>query len=231
MSQVFMAIGAHVGDCELTSGLVLANQALKGDKIVTVALTGGERGNPPGLSVKEYRVQKVREAKDFANMLNGEAIVLDYVDGELPNDQKVRFEVAEIIRKYKPKMIFTHWEKSMHKDHITTSKIVQDASFFAGIDMGDDIKGERHFAPIYFSENWEDADDFKPYLYIPCSQEAYNLWKEAISKHWFIMNSKSFKYFDYYTNLAVVRGSLARASYAQCFGVFEYQKKIINNNL
>ena len=41
--QCFMAIGAHIGDVELTSGLVLANQALKGDKIITVALTAGER--------------------------------------------------------------------------------------------------------------------------------------------------------------------------------------------
>lgn len=231
MSQVFMAIGAHIGDAELTSGLVLANQALKGDKIITVALTGGERGNPPHLTVEEYRVQKVKEAKAFAAKLNGKAIVLDYVDGELPNTEAIRFEVAELIRKYKPKMVFTHWKNSMHKDHILTSEIVRDAQFFAGIDMGTKIKGDRHFAPIYYAENWEDADDFKPYLYIPCSKEAYELWKEAMQEHWFIMNSKSFKYYDYYTHLAVVRGALARTNYAQAFAVFEYQKIQLNNNL
>ncbi len=40
MSKVFMAIGGHIGDAELTSGCVLATQALKGDKIITVALNG-----------------------------------------------------------------------------------------------------------------------------------------------------------------------------------------------
>lgn len=229
MAKVFMAIGAHIGDAELTAGCVLATQALKGDKIITVALTAGERGNPPHLSVAEYRVQKVNEAKEFAKMLNGEAIVLDYEDGLLPDNEKVRFEVASLIRKYKPNMIFTHWVNSMHKDHRLTSKIVQDAQFFAGLDMGDKLEGERHFAPIYFAENWEDADDFKPYVYIPCSEEGFELWKKAMQKHWFIMNSKSFKYYDYYTHLTYVRGALARTKHAQAFAVFDYQKKIINN--
>lgn len=52
MSSVYMAIGAHIGDVELTSGLVLADLALKGHKIITVALTAGERGNPPHMDVE-----------------------------------------------------------------------------------------------------------------------------------------------------------------------------------
>lgn len=229
MSKVYMAIGAHIGDAELTSGCVLATQSLKGDKIITVALTAGERGNPPGITVEEYRKQKISEAENFAKMLNGEAIVLDYHDGELPDTLEVRLEVARLIRKYKPTMIFTHWINSMHKDHSLTSKIVQDAQFYAGIDMGNAIDGDRHYAPVYFSENWEDSEGFVPYVYIPCSEEGYELWKEAISKHWFIMNSKSFKYYDYYTHLTYVRGALCRSKHAQCFAVLDYQKKIINN--
>lgn len=228
MSKVIMAIGAHIGDAELTSGCVLATQSLKGDKIITVALTAGERGNPLGMSVEDYRKQKVSEAQEFAKMLNGEAIVLDYQDGELPDTLEVRLEVAHLIRKYKPDMIFTHWINSMHKDHSLTSKIVQDAQFFAGLDMGDKLGGNRHYSPVYFAENWEDSEGFVPYIYIPCSGEGYELWKEAISKHWFIMNSKSFKYFDYYTHLTYVRGALARTTHAQCFAVLDYQKKVIN---
>ncbi|HHX79058.1 MAG TPA: PIG-L family deacetylase [Acholeplasmataceae bacterium] len=227
MSKVFMAIGAHIGDAELTAGLVLASEALKGNKIITVALTAGERGNPPSLTVKEYRKQKVSEAKEFANLLNGEAIVLDHVDGELPDDKNIRLEVANIIRKYQPTMIFTHWVNSMHVDHKKCAQIVLDASFYAGIDMEDKLEGKRHFAPVYFSENWEDMDDFKPYMYIDCSEDGYNLWTQAMKKHWFIMNSPSFKYYDYYTHLSQVRGALARTKYAQAFGVFEYQKKVV----
>lgn len=231
MKKVYMAIGGHIGDAELTSGCVLATKALEGHKIITVALTGGERGNPAGISVEDYRKQKIKEANQFAEMLNGEAIVLDYADGELPDNKEVRLEVANLIRKYRPNAIFTHWPNSMHIDHHRTSLIVQDASFFAGIDMGDLVAGDRHYSPVYFAENWEDADGFNPYIYIPCSVEGYELWKEAISKHWFIMNSKSFRYFDYYTHLTYVRGALARTTHAQAFAVFDYQKKVIRNDI
>ena len=48
--KVIMAIGGHIGDAELTCGGVLATASLRGEKIVTVAMTGGERGNPPHMS-------------------------------------------------------------------------------------------------------------------------------------------------------------------------------------
>jgi len=63
-----LAIGGHVGDMELTAGGVLASHSLKGDRIVTLALTAGERGVPAGQDMGEYREQKVREAKVFADM-------------------------------------------------------------------------------------------------------------------------------------------------------------------
>lgn len=227
MHKTYLSIGAHIGDAELTTGLVLATKSLEGDKIITLALTAGERGNPKHMTVDDYRLQKIKEADDFAKMLQGESVVLNHRDGELPDTLDVRLEVARIIRKYKPTLIFTHWKHSMHKDHQLTSKIVEDASFFAGMDMGEKLEGERHYAPVYFAENWEDSEAFTPYVYIAGSHEGYELWKRAMQTHWFIMNSPSFRYYDYYTHLAVVRGCYARKDYAQAFSVHEYQKKII----
>ena len=223
MSKTFLAIGGHVGDMELTAGCVLANQSLLGDRIVTVALTAGERGNPKDMSVADYRKQKTQEANTFAKMLGGEAIVFDYMDGELPDNEEVRFQVAALIRKYRPNVIFTHWSDSLHKDHSTAHRIVVDASLYAALDMGDKLEGERHWAPIYFAENWEDRENFDPYIYVNCS-DGYELWTKAIQTHWFIMNSQSFRYFDYYTHLTHVRGALSKNKHAQCFNVKGYQK-------
>lgn len=221
--KTYMAIGGHIGDMELTTGCVLASEALKGNKIITVALTAGERGNPPGVTIEDYRKQKVNEANDFAKMLNGEAIVLDYPDGELPDTEQVRLEVAALIRKYKPDVIITHWSKSIHKDHRNTNKIVMDAQFYAGINIQSYVEGEVHYAPVWFAENWEDAEDFDAYLYVDCS-DGFDLWSQAIQKHWFIMNSSSFKYYDYYTHLTYVRGALSGVKHAQCFNVEENEK-------
>lgn len=225
--KVIMAIGGHVGDAELTSGGVLASMALEGHKIITVALTGGERGNPPHMTVAEYRVQKEQEAHDFAQMLGGEAIVLKYVDGDLPDNQEVRYELCDIIRKYKPNVLLTHWKNSMHKDHILTHKIVKDAQFYSALPS---VERElpAHFAGgPYYAENWEDATDFVPYIYVEVTEEGFELWKKAIQTHWFTVNSPSFGYMDYYSHLMAVRGHLARKKYAQAFTVDEEAKKII----
>ena len=61
MAKTIMAIGGHIGDAELTAGALMASNAVDGGKNITLALTAGERGNPPHLTQKEYRVQKVKE--------------------------------------------------------------------------------------------------------------------------------------------------------------------------
>ncbi len=221
--KTFLAIGGHIGDMELTCGCVLADRSLKGDKIVTLALTAGERGNPKTMTSSEYKIQKIKEATEFAHLLKGEAIVLDYPDGELPYNEEVVFKVAQIIRDVRPNVIFTHWKKSMHKDHEATYKIVKDASFLASVYDGDRLKGASCYAPVYYCENWEDRVDFDPYLMVDCSK-GYDLWCEGLKKHWFIMNSESFRYYDYYTHLSFVRGCLNKTKHAQCFNIEGYQK-------
>lgn len=226
--KTILAIGGHIGDMELTAGGIMATNAIRGGKNITLALTAGERGNPPHLTPAEYRVQKVKEAEAFASLVNGEAIVLKYCDGELPNNDEVVDQVVDIILKYKPNVIVTHWQSTMHRDHNNTHLIVQEAQFRAGV-VGNK-QGEKHYAPVYFCENWEDSDNFTPYIYVDIT-EGYELWKKAIQTHWFIMNSKDFKYFDYYTSLARCRGALMKKQYAECFAVHDRQKKIFKEEL
>lgn len=46
MSQTILAVGAHIGDMELTCGALLASCAANGGRAVTLALTAGEKGAP-----------------------------------------------------------------------------------------------------------------------------------------------------------------------------------------
>ena len=223
MAKTILAIGGHIGDAELTAGGVMAANAVDGGKNYTLALTAGERGNPPHLSVQEYRKQKVAEASAFAKMVNGESFVLEYADGELPNNEEVRYQVANIIRKVKPDVILTHWHSSMHKDHNNTHLIVPDAQFLASVVECDKIEGTRHYAPVYFCENWEDDMDFRPSFYVDFTK-GYDLWCEALKTQWFVMNSKDFAYYDYYTSLARCRGALNKTMYAEAFAMHEYKR-------
>ncbi|MDO5399654.1 MAG: PIG-L family deacetylase [Eubacteriales bacterium] len=211
-----LAIGGHIGDMELTCGGVLATCAAAGGHIATLALTGGEKGNPPDQTPEQYRVQKVQEAERFAQMLGGAAYVLPYADGLLPDDDTVRFQVCDIIRREKPDLIVTHHGKSMHKDHAACHRIVKDAWFYAAIG-GFRRELPPHFGQLRFAENWEDAQDFRPYQYLEVSQEGFRLWQEAVQTHWFVTGSKSFPYFEYYSHLKRLRGIEARKTYAEAF--------------
>lgn len=224
--KVIMAVGGHVGDMELTAGGVLATMALKGHKIVTVALTAGERGCPAGMTVAEYRKQKVEEARAFAEMLGGESVVFDYPDCELPTNMEVGFQLCDVIRKYRADVLLTHWKGSIHKDHIATHHIVLDAQQFAGLPSIEREYPAKFAAGPYYCENWEDPYDFVPHTYMEVSDEGFELWEKAISKHWFAVNSKDFKYKDYYTHLMRVRGIEARKYRAQTFMIERMSQRV-----
>ena len=226
-----LAIGGHVGDMELTAGGVLASHSLKGDRIVTLALTAGERGVPAGQDMGEYREQKVREAKVFADMLGGESIVFDIPDGELSDNEDMRYRVCDVIRRVKPDIIITHFKNSMHKDHRTTHLIVNDARFFAGLASMQRHEPSHFASRLYYAENWEDAVDYAPYVYIDFDQDAYDLWVKAVSQHWFVTGSQSFPYLEYYKHLARVRGIEARKTYAETFMIPEESLRIIKSEL
>lgn len=226
-TQTVLAIGAHIGDAELTAGALLASCAVHGGKAVTLALTAGEKGAPAGADIAEYRRGKIAEAEAFAKELGGEAYVLDYEDGLLPDNDEVRFAVCDIIRKVKPDIIVTHHENSMHKDHIVCHRIVVDAWFYAAIE-GFQRELPKHFAKkLYFAENWEDAPGYHPYLYKEISPEGFALWQEAIRCHWFVTGSKSFPYMEYYSHLKRLRGIEARRQYAETFMVSPEEQRVI----
>lgn len=225
--KTIMAIGGHILDMEVSCGGVLATLALKGWKVVTVALTAGERGNPPHLTVAEYRKQKVEEAKIFAEMLGGESVVWPYADCELEVNDETRFKLCDEIRKYKPDVLLTHWKGSIHKDHIAAAKLTFEAQLLAGLPS---VEREypAHFAKgPYYCENWEDPEDYVPHYYVPVSEEGFALWQKAISHHWAAMNSKDFKYFDYYSSLMRCRGCECRHQYAQTFTVDPMNKRVV----
>ena len=223
--QTILAIGAHVGDMELTAGGVLAACCVQGGRIVTLALTAGEKGAPGG-DIAAYHEQKCSEAEAFAKALGGSAKVLDYADGLLPDSNEARMRVCDVIREVKPDLILTHHSVSMHKDHMTCHRIVKDAWFYAAT-PGFVRKDPAHFSKLYFTENWEDATDYKPYLYKEVGKEGFALWQEAIRTQWFATGSAGFPYYEYYCHLKRLRGIEARKEYAETFMVLPEQIKVV----
>lgn len=209
-----MIVGAHCGDGEIQAGAIAHKYAKAGHEITFLHLTAGEKGNPAGTSVEEYRKQKIKEAEKVAAILGGKSITLDYKDAELKLDDEIITRVATIMRKHRPNLVITHWENSIHPDHALCPRIIQAAQLKAGL-PGFNLEGlAPHYYGYLHSENWEDMEEYVPDIYVDVSEE-FDTYLEALSQYWFIMNSTSFRYYDYYKALGTVRGCVNRTTYAQ----------------
>lgn len=225
-----MAVGAHCGDMELVAGGVIAKYTQAGHEASIVHLTPGEKGHPK-LSPEEYAEQKIAEAKKAAEILGAEPIFLPYKDAELPVNDEVKFRLAEVIREKKPDVIITHWKNSMHPDHTNTHFIVHGALLIAALPAFK-LKNPPHSVRgLFYGENWEDPYGYQLDVYVDISS-VYEIWVKAISQYQFVTGGvSSFRYLDYYTHLAVVRGCLMGTKYAQAFMMPEGANKRVGTAL
>lgn len=210
-----MVVGAHCGDGEIQAGAIAHKYAQAGYKVTFLHLTAGEKGGPAHLTVDEYREQKIKESEKAAAILGGVSITLNHRDAELTFNEGIVKEVATIFRREKPDFVITHWVNSMHPDHALCQQIVQDAWLKASL-PGFNLEGlpPHGLRRVFHSENWEDMDGYEPDIYVDVT-DSFEAYLEALSCFWFIMNSSSFRYYDYYKALGTVRGCLGRTTYAQ----------------
>lgn len=219
IAATILAVGAHAGDVELTSGAVLIKQHKLGDRVVILHMTLGEGGNPK-MTAEQYGAQKKREALAAAEAIGAEAIFAPYRDGELPDDSEARRYVADIIRQVQPTLVITHWRESLHRDHAATNRIVRDAVLLASLEgVKTPHAPWRGIRGIWYAENWEDAPEFSPYIYMDTA-DAMEQWRATVTKYEFVRGGiSSFPYLDYYTALATVRGAQARKRQAEAFDI------------
>jgi LmbE family N-acetylglucosaminyl deacetylase len=229
--RTILAVGAHAGDVELTSGALLAKQHRLGDRVVILHLTLGEGGNPR-LPSATYADQKRREATEAAKVLGAEVLFGPYHDGELPDDDATRRYVADIIRAVKPAFVITHWRESIHKDHAAASRVVTDAVLLASLDgVRTEHAPYRGVRGIWYAENWEDASGFQPYISIDITT-SMDAWRHAVMRYEFVRGGISdFRYVDYYDALSIVRGALARKGRAEAFDTDASGKRRILDSL
>lgn len=213
-----LAIGAHMAD-EIAWGMALAAHVRQGKRVALLHLTPGERGHPV-LSAAEYAEQKRREAEEAARVFGAPVYAFGYRDGELPVSDEVQLAICDTIRKCRPKCIVTHWKGSIHKDHMNCALNVPHAIFYAALRT---LERERpsHWTPkLLFGENWEDQEGFEPEVYLEVTAEDIALWREAMLKYALFRGGVSkFRYMDWYTAMATIRGCENGTEYAVAFAV------------
>ena len=129
-------------------------------------------------------------------------------------------DIALLLRKPRPHVVPPHWRDGIHGDHPATYHLTRRAQFLAG---------NRHFdlddlpptwAPLYYAENWEDADNFRPYVYVDVSDEMDD-WHQAFECFAIGRCEGDFPYWDWYEARTRLNGIAIRSQHAQAFAVDE----------
>ena len=220
-----LVMGAHIGDAEITGGLLATKYARAGHRVVMLHMTAGEKGNPR-MDDQVYRAQRIKEAEASAAIFGAErCIVLDHKDGELQAEQATFLQVCDIVREEKPDIIFTHWRGSFHRDHRNTYTASMEGSFLAALPG---IKRElpaHCIRGLYYLENWEDMEDFKPDFWVDIDTETYDAWVRGCQAHQLLRGEVSFQYLQYYCGLAAKRGAEVGKKFAVCVSLPPISRK------
>ena len=208
-----LAVGAHIGDAEITAGLLVTKYAAAGHRATILHMTAGEKGNPR-MDHREYRRQRVTEAQAAAaEMGAAECIVLDHPDGELHADRHTIDEFCDLVRRLKPDIVLTHWRGSFHRDHRACYEIVMEGGFLAALPGIKRADPAHLMHGLYYLENWEDLEDYQPDLWVDVS-DVYDRWVSACRQHALLRGEISFDYLHYYGGLAAKRGAEVGVKYA-----------------
>ena len=130
--QRVLAVGAHPDDLEVQVAGTLARYAHMGCHVTMAVATDGSAGHME-IMAEELAAIRKKEAYESASLIGADFHWLGYKDELIADDIPTRLAFVELIRIYRPDVIFTHAPNDYHPDHRTVSKLVFDASFLSGL--------------------------------------------------------------------------------------------------
>jgi bacillithiol biosynthesis deacetylase BshB1 len=137
-----LAIGAHPDDIELVVGGTLIKLATLGYKTAVLDMAQGEMGTR---GTPEIRAAEAVAASKVLKLTARENLTLP--DSNIWCDEKSRRQMVRAIRRFRPKVIFTHYWDDPHPDHAHTAQIVREASYLAGLAKFDVESGQNRYRP------------------------------------------------------------------------------------
>jgi N-acetylglucosamine malate deacetylase 1 len=128
MELDILALGAHPDDVELFAGGTMAKMAALGHATGIVDMSRGELGTRGSASLRKT------EAAEAARILGVRIREnLGLPDGDIAVDSVARLKVIRVLRKYRPKIVLTHYWDDKHPDHVNTSRLVAEAVHHSGL--------------------------------------------------------------------------------------------------
>ncbi|PKQ15965.1 MAG: bacillithiol biosynthesis deacetylase BshB1 [Actinobacteria bacterium HGW-Actinobacteria-7] len=133
-----VCVGAHPDDVEIGMGATIAGMTRAGKKVAIVDLTNGE---PTPYGSPETRA---KESASAAGILGASRTTLTQPNRFLFDTVEARFELAEVLREFRPRMLFMPYPSDAHPDHVAAAQIALAARFYGKL-----TKTEMAHQPFY----------------------------------------------------------------------------------
>jgi LmbE family N-acetylglucosaminyl deacetylase len=164
-----LAVGAHPDDLEILCGGTLARYAREGHAVVMAHLLNGDKGHYKMAPATLARIRK-REASAAGAVIGARVIGLDLPDAQLFSDLKTRKLIIDLVRESRPDVIITHAPSDYISDHVATSQLVCDGSFYSAAPLFKTRKAaHRKIAPVFFMDTLAGVG-FLPDEYVDISE-------------------------------------------------------------
>jgi bacillithiol biosynthesis deacetylase BshB1 len=151
-----LAIAAHPDDVEMTCAGTLVRLKAAGRRFGIVDLTRGEMGTRGTDAIRR------REAERAAEILGADfRETLDFGDGGLSGSREQELALMDVVRREKPRLVFTSFPEDRHPDHARAGRLATDAAYYAGLrKIETRHPAHRPQQTIYFSTGYLHEPDF-----------------------------------------------------------------------
>ncbi|SDM45012.1 bacillithiol biosynthesis deacetylase BshB1 [Bacillus sp. OK048] len=142
-----LAFGAHADDVEIGMGGSIAKWSASGKRIGICDLTDADLSSNGTIEIRK------EEAKQAATILGvTERWSLAFPDRGLLLQEEFIRQIAFVIRKYQPQIVFAPYFDDRHPDHGNCARLVEEAVFSAGIRkyQTDNSQAAHKVANVYF---------------------------------------------------------------------------------
>lgn len=211
-----LSFGAHPDDVEVGTGGVLIRLRDLGYRVGIVCLTEGEMGTGGTRGIRR------KETESAARIMGADIIKrLDWGDTRLFDSYENRLEVAGIIRRCRPRIIFApHWDgytgrRQSHPDHLATGRIVMNAANLAAlIKLGGEYTAHRTGAIYHYFL----PSGVSPSFVVDITSQ-FERWMQSLSAHksQFLNPKKSRDYLWSLETMARANGARIGVKYGQGF--------------
>jgi bacillithiol biosynthesis deacetylase BshB1 len=176
MNLHLLAFGPHPDDVELSCGGWLAKAAKAGRSVGVVDLSAGEaatNGSP------ETRLAESRLAASILGLGHRETLGLPDAGLRAEDDEQCR-AVVEVLRRLRPSLALAPWLEARHPDHAQAGRLLQRATFLAGLAKYHPELGKAHRPTrlIFYPQRHQVRPDF-----VVDVSEVYAVKHQAIAAH------------------------------------------------